>query len=66
MSVPQEPTKSTNPGVHQKWIEAGGFEGLSDKEKEQLERAQSFRNEGSGYFAIHSTRPMALAYGEWS
>jgi hypothetical protein len=62
MSVPRAPTKEKNPEIYQQWIDQGSFEGLSDREKTQLERSRNFTKEGSGYFAIHTTRPMALAY----
>ena len=62
MAAPREPTKSKHQELYKKWQEQDGFNGLSSSEKVQLERARHFRNEGSGYFAIHSTRPMALAY----
>ncbi|KAK5175812.1 uncharacterized protein LTR77_000952 [Saxophila tyrrhenica] len=62
MSVPNEPSRTNHPDIYQKWVTAGGFEGLSDSEKLQLSNTQNFLKEGSAYFAIHSTRPMASAY----
>lgn len=62
MAVPREPTVDRHPEVFKLWRERGAHDGLSRTEKEQLDRARHFQKEGSGYFAIHSTRPMALAY----
>lgn len=39
------------------------MESLSDKEKGYLERANQFRQYGSGYFMIQGSRPQTLAYG---
>jgi len=36
---------------------------LTDKEKDYLEAAQRFRQQGSGYFMIQSSRPQTLSYG---
>jgi len=36
---------------------------LTDKEKGYLEAAQRFRQQGSGYFMIQSSRPQTLSYG---
>lgn len=62
MSVPREKNLSKHPEVLKEWQAQGGHDGLSVKEKTQLARARHFQKEGSGYFAIHSTRPIALAY----
>ena len=39
------------------------MESLSEKEKGYLEQASRFRQQGSGYFMIQSSRPQTLAYG---
>lgn len=36
---------------------------LTEREKASLEAAQRFRQQGSGYFMIQSSRPQTLAYG---
>lgn len=62
MAVPRPPNKNTHPEIYHQWTEQGGFDGMSETEKSQLSRSREFQKEGSGYFAIHTTRPMALAY----
>lgn len=62
MAVPRPPNKDTHPDIHKQWTEQGGFDGLSESEKTQIARSRNFQKEGTGYFAIHTTRPMALAY----
>jgi epoxide hydrolase len=37
--------------------------GLTEQDKERIERLRRFRSTGSGYGAIQSTRPQTLAYG---
>lgn len=39
------------------------MESLTDREKGYLEQANRFRQQGSGYFMIQSSRPQTLAYG---
>lgn len=39
------------------------MESLTDREKGYLEQANRFRQRGSGYFMIQSSRPQTLAYG---
>jgi pimeloyl-ACP methyl ester carboxylesterase len=36
---------------------------LTDQERERMAQASAFAREGSGYYAIQSTRPQTLAYG---
>ena len=62
MSVPREANLLKHPELLKQWEEKDGFNGLSAREKTQLDRARFFQKEGTGYFAIHSTRPIALAY----
>lgn len=62
MAVAREPTAQKHPEIFKLWHQHGRRDGLSQSEKEQFDRAKQFQKEGSGYFAIHSTRPMALAY----
>jgi hypothetical protein len=63
MAVPRPPSREVHPEIHKQWTAQGGFQGLSESEKRQIERSRDFQKEGTGYFAIHTTRPMALAYG---
>lgn len=62
MSTPNEPSREKSPEIYVAWQKEGAFDGLDASEKEGLERAEHFKKEGSGYFAIHATRPIALAY----
>lgn len=62
MSVPRQASLSKHPELLKQWEAQGGFDGMSASEKTQHERARHFQKEGTGYFAIHSTRPIALAY----
>ena len=62
MAVPSEPTPTDHPEIFDQWQKQGGFSGLSAAEQARLNRARDFQREGSGCFAIHSTRPMTLTY----
>ncbi|RMZ79808.1 hypothetical protein DV738_g3221, partial [Chaetothyriales sp. CBS 135597] len=58
MAIPKEPTKETHPELYEEVQKHT----LTDREKAGLERFQWFRQEGSGYFMIQSTKPQTIGY----
>ncbi|KAI0206210.1 microsomal epoxide hydrolase [Astrocystis sublimbata] len=58
-----QPTFLKTPWAWLRTMVAALVTGFSEREKKGFERAQWFKDEGSGYFAVQGTKPQTLGYG---
>ncbi|KAI0490150.1 microsomal epoxide hydrolase [Xylaria cf. heliscus] len=58
-----QPTLTKSPVAYFRTLISALITGFSEREKKGFERSKWFRQEGSGYFSVHSTRPQTLGYG---
>ncbi|KAI0533930.1 microsomal epoxide hydrolase [Xylaria digitata] len=58
-----QPTLWRNPLTFFRTMISGLITGFSEREKKGFERSKWFKDQGSGYFSVQSTRPQTLGYG---
>lgn len=57
------PSLLRNPIAFLRTMLAALVTGFSEREKQGFERSKWFKDEGSGYFSVQSTRPQTIGYG---
>ncbi|KAI0189841.1 microsomal epoxide hydrolase [Xylaria flabelliformis] len=58
-----QPTLMKSPLVFIRTLVSAFITGFSEREKKGFERSKWFKDEGSGYFSVQSTKPQTLGYG---
>ncbi|KAI8629147.1 microsomal epoxide hydrolase [Xylariaceae sp. FL1651] len=58
-----QPSLRRNPVALLRTMVSAFITGFSDREKKGFERSKWFKEEGSGYFSVQSTKPQTLGYG---